>query len=239
MRWQVGIQGPCAVLHQLALAVSAEDIRLARLDAGFILGGSRLDSLSDAGIVRREAERIVAILSGSARVSLGSTGLLQVADVTEGRVQEPQDVGAAALPEALDLRRITGGPDDPNAWPKRSSLSNCVREALSNPAIEEALRLRDTDNLNWTELVQIYQVIEKAIGGRYAVAALCGVTDVAIERLHQASLCVNAVGIATNGPLEEAEPQSDSMTLLQAQSFVDCLLMAWLGSIVRRKAARR
>ena len=72
MRWRVGIRGPEAIVRLLAIGVSDQDIRLVADRGGVILVGSTLDSLSDVSSVRREAERIVTILSGAARILLGA-----------------------------------------------------------------------------------------------------------------------------------------------------------------------
>ena len=53
--------------------IADEDIRLENRDGVFNLGGARLDLLTDATNVRREADRITMILSASARLSFGST----------------------------------------------------------------------------------------------------------------------------------------------------------------------
>ena len=82
MKWEVRVQGPGTILTQIALAVSDEDIRLALRDGAFVLSGSRLDSLTDAASVRHDAERIVTLLSSSARLSFGSTERLTVGDVS-------------------------------------------------------------------------------------------------------------------------------------------------------------
>ena len=85
MRWKVGIEGPPGIIHPLAIAVSDHDMRLVAGQNVVILCGSRLDLLADVCSVRRQAQRIVTILSGSARLLFGSTESLQVTDVTDAR----------------------------------------------------------------------------------------------------------------------------------------------------------
>jgi hypothetical protein len=241
MRWEVRIDGPRAILRQLALAVSDQDIQLVTREEMCMLSGSRLDSLADVRSVRHEAERIITILSSSARLSLGMTESIQVADVTDMRADDSKGVDVEPPPESPHVRNgrrstLIDWADHPDAWPKRSSLSKSLREALSNPVMEQALRLRNADSLTWTELVRIYEIIEKAAGGMTAVTALCGVPRAAIERLRHASNSMSATG--EPGPLGagDTQPSPDSMTLAEARSLVDRLLMAWLSSATRSRA---
>ena len=93
MRWKVGIEGPPRIVHLLSIVISDHDIRLVAGRSVSVLHGSRLDSLDDAGSVRCQAERIVTILSGSARILLGSTESLHVMDVTESGADASEDPG--------------------------------------------------------------------------------------------------------------------------------------------------
>jgi len=54
MRWKVGIAGQPAVLHQLAIVVSNDDMRLDAHDGLAFLSGARLDALEDAVAALRE-----------------------------------------------------------------------------------------------------------------------------------------------------------------------------------------
>ena len=84
MRWKVGIAGQHTVLHQLAIVVSNDDMRLEVRDDVAVLSGARLDALDDIASVQREAERIVTIMSAFARLLLGVGDSLRVVDVVRG-----------------------------------------------------------------------------------------------------------------------------------------------------------
>jgi hypothetical protein len=226
MRWQVGIDGPDQVLSQVALAVSDRDIQLTRQQGTFFLCGSLLDSLDDVYAVRREAERIVAILSSAARLSLGSTELLRVGDVGESQHNTPAG-SAIDLPPPIDRADHTLG------WPRRSSLSRTVREALSNPAIETALRLRDAANLSWGDLLQICEIVERARGSR-ATAVLRGVRETLIGRPFAKADTRHVAGGAQRHATEAVQA-APPMTFEEARCKVDRLLMAWLGSTFARQ----
>jgi pyruvate/2-oxoglutarate dehydrogenase complex dihydrolipoamide acyltransferase (E2) component len=226
MRWKVGIAGQHAVLHQLAIVVSNDDMRLEVGDDVAVLSGARLDALDDIASVQREAERIVTIMSAFARLLLGVSDSLRVVDVAE----TPAPDRAAAIAEApASPSPATAGagtsaqPVAPDAWP-RSSLLQSLRLVLSNPAMEQALSLRDTSRLDGSRLSQICRIIEAA-AGRSAIARFSGMSQTALQRLHAAA------NSATEG--DAPDGAADRMTLAEARSLVDRLLMAWVGSAAR------
>ena len=226
MRWKVGIAGQHTVLHQLAIVVSNDDMRLEVRDDVAVLSGARLDALDDIASVQREAERIVTIMSAFARLLLGVGDSLRVVDVAE--MQAPDSGGAIAEPSASPSLTPAGAGTSTqqgaaDAWP-RSSLLQSLRLVLSNPAMEQALSLRDTSRLDGSRLSQICRIVEGA-AGRSAVARFSGMSQTALQRLHAAA---NSV---TDG--DDAEGAADRMTLAEARSLVDRLLMAWLGSAAR------
>jgi hypothetical protein len=233
MRWKVGIAGQQAVLHQLAIVIANDDMRLEVRDNLAFLSGARLDALGDIGSVQREAERIVTIMSAFARLLLGITDSLRVVDVAETPAPDPGGQIAASspspAPSAASAPAANGaGPSSQNgvtdAWP-RSSLLQSLRLVLSNPAMEQALSLRDTSRLDGSRLSQICRIVEGA-AGRSAVARFSGMSQTALQRLHAA-----ANGTADGD--DAIEGGADRMTLAEARSLVDRLLMAWLGSSAR------
>ena len=227
MRWKVGIAGQHAVLHQLAIVVSNDDMRLEVGGDVAVLSGARLDALDDIASVQREAERIVTIMSAFARLLLGVSDSLRVVDVAETPV--PDRAAAIAEPSASPSPATAGTgtsaqPGAPDAWP-RSSLLQSLRLVLSNPAMEQALSLRDTSRLDGSRLSQICRIIEGA-AGRSAIARFSGMSQTALQRLHAAA------NSATEGD-DAPDGAADRMTLAEARSLVDRLLMAWVGSAAR------
>jgi hypothetical protein len=232
MRWKVGIAGQHAVLHQLAIVVSNDDMRLEVRDDVAILTGARLDALDDIGSVQREAERIVTIMSAFARLLLGVSDSLRVVDVAETPAAERSGATAgsamspsASSPQATAGAGTSGRTGAADAWP-RSSLLQSLRLVLSNPAMEQALSLRDTSRLDGSQLSQICRIIEAA-AGRSAVARFSGMSQAALQRLHAAA--------NSGADADDAAPDGagDRMTLAEARSLVDRLLMAWVGSAAR------
>jgi hypothetical protein len=231
MKWEVRVQGPEPILKQVGLAVSDEEIRLVPRDSAFILSGSRLDSLADAASVRHEAGRIVTLLSSAARLSLGSREGLTVGDVAEARPESASTPSAA--PSAKPSGR--GAPATcldrtatPPTWARDSSLSRSVRSALVNPALEQALALRDTLAPDWTDLAQLCTLIEGGMGGPAATARF-GLTGTVRKQLLRGSAPPVARG-STAQAAGDSTPEDDRLPLKDALRFVDRLLMTWLTS---------
>ena len=235
MRWKVGIEGPPGIIHPLAIAVSDHDMRLVAGQNVVILCGSRLDLLDDVCSVRRQAQRIVTILSGSARLLFGSTESLQVTDVTDARADVYTDAVIELPPcearhrSRRGARTATDRPCDRNAW-SDSLLFKLLRVTLSDPAMEEALRLRDAIDLDWAELVRIYEIIEEAVGGWRAVAGFPCATPTKIQQLFHTTNWAAAAGASVRYGLEDIQPSAGDMTLSEARCLVDHLLLTWLGA---------
>jgi hypothetical protein len=224
MRWTVGVDGPQYILDQLGIAVSDRDIWLNTGRGRVVLSGSQLESLDDIGSVQREAARIVSILSGFARLLLGSTEPLQVLDITEGRAEGDAIGRVASTPHQ---------PHDRDSWPQ-SSLFQSLRLALSNPAIEKALRLRDAASLDWHALLEICTVIEQEAGGKAAVAEFSGVTEAALQRIHDVADSMLAGRVVARQGVGQVRDLPRPVTLSEAEHIVDRLLVTWLSIAMRQ-----
>jgi hypothetical protein len=242
MRWNVGIAGRAAILHQLAIVVSNDDIRLDIHGDRVLLTGTRLDAFGEVANVRREAERIVTILSAFARLLFGSLDSLCVVDVT--KVGEPEVEDAASAPfggaQAFQALRPVTVPDTSGAseaWPK-SSLFQSLRLVLSNPAMEAVLSLRDTSRLDWSRLVQMCRLIEEATRRLPPGVGFSRIPQKAIQRLYDAASRAGEIGQA-HGEGKVAESSSRWMTLPEAGNLIDRLIITWLGSAARHSHAAR
>jgi len=97
--------------------------------------------------------------------------------------------------------------------------------------MEQALSLRDTSRLDGSRLSQICRIVEAA-AGRSAVTRFSGMSQTALQRLHAAASISAAEGDDAAGAAA-ADGAADRMTLAEARSLVDRLLMAWVGSVAR------
>ena len=229
MGWRIGVEGPEAIVQQLAIVVSDHDLRLEPRRPIARLSAAELDAIDDEQCARREAERIVAILSASARLLLGSREPLRVLYVNEERRRPAPDAGEGE--PAVDVVR----PPPLDAW-AQSSLFQSLRLALADPAMARALQLRDVSHPDWAAMLEIYRVIEAAAGGRTAVQQISGVPDAVLLRfLHTAER--EAPPPAARA-VRRAGRRAAPMPIAEAVAVVDRLLMTWLGSAVRHRPSQ-
>lgn len=226
MGWRIGVEGPEAIVQQLAIVVSDHDLRLDPRRPIARLSAAELDAIDDERSVRREAERIVAILSAVARLLLGSREPLRVLYVNEDRRRQDPDAGEG---------EAAGGPMRPSghdAW-AQSSLFQSLRLALADPAMARALRLRDVAGPDWRVLLEIYRVIADAIGGRAAVQQMSGVPDAVLLRFVQTA--EREAPAPDARAVRRAGRPAAPMPIAEAAAVVDRLLMTWLGSAARQR----
>jgi hypothetical protein len=226
MGWRIGIEGPEAIVQQLAIVVSDCDLALDPRRPIARLSAVELDAIDDERWVRREAERIVAILSAFARLLLGSREPLRVLYVNEERRRQADDGGEAAVAAGA------GGPSVPEAW-AQSSLFQSLRLALADPAMARALRLRDVASPDWPVLLEIYRVIEASAGGRPAMQRISGVPEAALLRFEQTAEHEAPAPRETRGGRHAR--RLTPMPIAEAAGVIDRLLMTWLGSAARQR----
>jgi hypothetical protein len=240
MRWNVAVAGRAAILRQLAIVVSNDDIRLDIHGDRALLSGTRLDAFSDAATVRREAERIVTILSAFARLLFGSLDSLSVVEVTRASEHDVDEPGGAPLggSPALPVVRpgtVADASGASDAWPT-SSVFQSLRLVLSNPAMEEVLGLRDTASLDWARLVQMCRLIEEATRRLPAGVGFSRIPQKAIQRFYDAASRASELR-QTHADGTVAESSSRGMTLVEAGNLIDRLITVWLGSAARHSHA--
>ena len=229
MRWKVGIAGQHAVLHQLAIVVSNDDMRLEVRDDLAILSGARLDALGDIASVQREAERIVTITSAFARLLLGVSDSLRVVDVSETPAPDP---GAAIAGSPQAPAPATNGVSAPTQNGSRGCVAAIVAAAVAAPGALESgdgagPQPARHEPARWQPAVA--DLPDRRRRGR-PVGRRAILRDVADRA---AAAARGRERRDSDGDDASADGAPDRMTLTEARSLVDRLLMAWLGSAAR------
>jgi hypothetical protein len=103
-----------------------------------------------------------------------------------------------------------------------------LARALANPNAARALRLRDTDDVSWTDLYRLYEVIEAGAGGVDVIAAKGWPLKSQVRRFKHSANSITVAGNEARHGVEYTEPPADAMSLGEARSFVDGLLHRWL-----------
>jgi hypothetical protein len=187
MRWEVRVEGPRPILIELAKTLTG-DLHLVQRDGVFVICGPVLDELDDAASVRSTAERIVTALSGIAKLAYGSAETLSIGSVKETRPDGGENISIEIPPAIL---RMSGTVSRSVIYKDGSveevaddvlPVTASLERALTDPAVAKALRLRNAADLNFADLVRLYEVIETAVGGEKAVVTRFRVSANMIER---------------------------------------------------------
>jgi hypothetical protein len=236
MKWQARVEGPDAVLRELAEALEGRDPAISRVGASYVLTSKSFEDLSDSSAVGNVADRIVEALSGTSRVLLQSTGRLQVADVTQIRPNGSRSIfvqvasGEYRLSGGLVSMQIRRGDGTIEGRRASDPTSEWLRRALDGSTAAKALRIRDSGDLDWSTLYRLYEVIEAGVGGGAALVARGWTTKRAINRFKHTANSVAAAGDSARHGVERTSPPSEPMPLSDARSLIDGLLAAWLGN---------
>lgn len=238
MSWEAHIKGPSAVLTELTRALEGGEQTLTARGDRFWLSSRTFRPLSDASVVRQEAERIVEALSGASRVLFDSPSPLEVGGIVEARTDGTQGIFVILEPEVVHVRgaapavavsdadggAVSAQPPPPaTAW---------LAGALADPEKERALRLRDqASRLAWTDLYRLYEVVEAGLGGEEAIDARGWASRADLRRFKHSANSVSAAGDLARHGVESTEPPRSPMSLSEAQALVDALLTRWLDCV--------
>ncbi len=234
MPWEVHIAGPEETLQELAQAFPYNPSVTRQGDA-WVLRSQTFDILSDAGAVREQAERMIDSLSALSRLLLQSKNPLEImslTQITDGthnlyvqlRGEEIRANAGFVRAQRFDADGTVkeSRPSDPApAW---------LAKAEGNPQVARALRLRNSQNLMWTDLHRLYEVIRAGVGGDAAIVAAGWTSGNQLERFTRSANSVTVAGDVARHGVERSHPPANPMTLSQARAFVDALLRNWLDA---------
>lgn len=235
MEWEIVLGGPEPVLEELTHAFRDSSTRVVRTGDGFVLKSATFGDLADARQVRERAMSIVESLSGISRLLLQSAESLRIGSVVEVRPNGTRNIFVELEPEVL---RISGGlvslqvsradgsieerrPSDPApAW---------LGKALGTPEAARALRLRDKQDLSWTDLYRLFEVVVSGAGGTQVIIDEGWASRAQLGRFKHSANSVSAAGDLARHGVEPTAPPADPMSISEARSLVDILLSRWLG----------
>jgi hypothetical protein len=235
MEWEIVLGGPEPILEELAHAFTAGPTRILRTGDGFVLKDATFADLIDASQVRERATVILQSLSAISRLLLQGTESLRINSVVEVRPDGTRnisiEVGSAVLKisgglVSVQLARADGSievrrPSDPAAaW---------LAKAITTPEAARALRLRDKQDLSWADLYRLFEVIQGAVGGTQVLIDRGWASRAQIRRFKHSADSVTAAGDQARHGVEATAPPADPMSISEARSLIDILLVRWLG----------
>jgi hypothetical protein len=227
MTWEVELLGDSTDLQILAGTFAIGEVQVVHSGNEHLLRSSKFHTLDSAASVRESAIDVVTALSASARLVFGAQQSIRVGKVYRLRPDGKRDVTllvepAVAHERALPITVVHGTqvhrPADPiQAW---------LPLASQDPVLAKALRLRNTDALDWVDLYRLYELIQSDAG--HLIHELGWASRNEVERFVRTANSVSAAGDSARHGTERTDPPLNPTTLAHACELVDRILRAWL-----------
>jgi hypothetical protein len=220
-------------LDALAQALS-RDVRLRRDGDSYVLQSTRFDPAADWRDIHRVANSIVDVLSGMAKVLLGSIATIEVSGVAKIKDDGSREVAvllaatavvrarmSAVLTKNTDGKQEVSRPADPAPkWLELAATDDSVAGVLE--------RLRDPHS--WGGLYNIYEIIRDDVGGDGALAAKGWVTGRMLTRFRRTACSPKVLGRKARHGTQSAEPPPDPITDSEASELIHSLVRAWVDA---------
>ena len=232
MEWQVFLTGDEFDLNELSKSFCCPDLAIGRDEGGFVLRSSRLRDLNEVDAVRREAQSILVLLDGAARLALHTRLPIAIRDIV--LIRDDGSKGYfESLGQTLHIRtglsvavKHAGGmeeqinPADP--------VVGWVNAGLGSETVARVLGLFASKPLDWVNLYRILEVVESDMGGLKSIAQQGWATRAGLKRFKHSANSPSAIGDDARHGKEPTQPPADPMTLSGARSFIETIVHKWL-----------
>ncbi|MGH2660134.1 MAG: hypothetical protein ACRDHS_10835 [Actinomycetota bacterium] len=234
-KWQVELTGERFDLEELPSLFTSPDFRVLDEEGAFYLESSVLDVLEESGAVSHEAERILPILNGAAKlkisnyrnVELGS-GIVEI-DATGRRRHQVIRVGAAETrAKAFPVTVRLGGVEPVPPAPGTRATDKWVELAAQDSDVAEALATLGSRPHDWFNLYKVFEIIQSRAdfkGNGWA-------SDKEVSRFTWTANHPEAGGDEARHARLSQKPPARPMTLGEGDAFVAQLLTEWLCSLL-------
>jgi hypothetical protein len=230
------------MLDHLAASMASGDPAVIKDGDRFRLQTSKSNGVQDAREVLSLSQEILTTLSGIARIELGATAPLRVADVQRVHADGRRDIFVFPEPGVL---KITGGLVTMKITRQDGSVEHhrpadraarWIRGAHTDPDVMKALRLRNaSDRLDWSELYKIFEIIRDSAGGESKIDSMKWATAGDMTRFRRTAHSPAVSGDSARHGVQKEEPPPHPMTPEQGRAFIDGVLKHWLEWIAAGK----
>jgi len=220
VRWEVIVLGEGTDLVMLEKSFSDRRCRIAEVGNEYVISSDAWNKVATTQEVQAKAKNILSIISGSARLKLGTGKRLMAGSVYEVLSDGSRathilaSIGRAGI-RALPVTITAGGKVYHPADPVRDD----VQLASRDDHVALALRLWDKSPLDWDDLFRVFEIIEDD----------CGST---IQREGWASKnqCDSFTQNAAMNrhPIRTIQSPKKSMSENDARKFIVLLLKSWI-----------
>jgi len=232
MEWKVFLTGDEFDLDALSKSFSGPDPAVVREDEGFVLRSSRFSQFDDSDAVRADAEYLLMLLNGAARLALHARRPIVIRDVVliqnDGAKVYYKSVADTIYIRATASATLKRGDGVEEQFNEANVVSEWVNAGLGSEAVARVLGLFATKPVDWVNLYRILEVVEGDVGGPKSIADQGWATREALKRFKHTANSVFASGDDARHGTERTQPPADPMTLSEARSFIEAIVHNWL-----------
>lgn len=243
MSWEVDIGGDAFDLKTLSESFTGDAIRIRQVESKFRLEWAELQSLAKPEDVANEASRLLQLITGAARLSLGLRTPLRVDGVArrlpagnrEVFVHLTSEIAVRGMLSAT-IGNLKGDGTVIHVRPA-DSLVGWLRLAGSSAAVSLALQLLSSE-LDWVAMYKLLEIVERDLGGRPRLLDRGWATSNQLTIFDRTANSVAASGDASRHGVEKSDPPSKPMTLEVARTLIKHITTAWLQEKSSNAAAK-
>ncbi len=229
MHWEVVLAGEVADLRMLTEVFRDSGLCISeREGTEFVISADAWNALDSAQEVRAGAMETASWLSGSARLTLGTTRSIEAGGVYKVRDDGSRDVFIfvesgeirwRGFPATIRVGEEVRYPAEP--------VKEHIAVAAKTAAVARALRLRAVDRPDWVELYRMFEIVEHDMGSGIWQRGWAAKAEV--DRFtHTANS--PAAGDGSRHGVQKKAPPKNPMTLEEASAIVDKILRSWIES---------
>lgn len=234
MKWEVQISADKHDLKEIAKSLQNDELRIIERDNHYYLKSTRFNNLNTSEEVSDAASKILPILSGAVKLSLGSKKSLRIVGITRDNDDGTRDIFvsveasiAVSATVGLEIKRKDGKIEIVNPADKLPVWMNL---SFSDPKVAKAFRLLGSQKHDWVCLYRIYEIIEDDIGGKDNIIKQGWAKKDIIKLFKRTANSPKAIGDISRHGKESKTPPSNPMELGEAQALIKILLYNWLSA---------
>lgn len=218
-RWRIQIRGNNSDPEKLLNLDGLSDISVMQEANRFYLKAKEFDSCAEAREVLGRGREILNVVNGLGRLRIPGWENLEVCGVA--REENGRPPTQFIFPNGIPSRSRVGGAAIP------VSLAEI---ALKDASLRKAFRKYGGLEHSWHNLYNVFEVVEKDVGGEKEIANRGWSTMSTIGNFKHTANSEGALGDDARHGKEHTSPPASPMTKSEAEAMIAGLLNAWLGA---------
>lgn len=233
MTWKVQLAGNINDLAILAKSFTGEDVHITHEGEEYYLISEQFLDTNDARAIQSTAQKIVELINGGMCLTSDFTGTVCVGALyknVEGKstiiiiVNEPIEISERVITPTVLLTHLDGTVQE---YHPADQIVRWTKLALTDDSVASVLRIIYLKNIDWVNLYNIYEVIEKDVGGIDSIMSNGWATKKSISDFKRTANSPGALGIdARHGVGSSKVP--NPMIITEAESLIFSIVHAWL-----------